>query len=110
MIFNPEEMSENMKQGEPSFLVFAQEQETQTYFERLLVRFTTVGAVTLAIIAIIPQILTAQFHISFALAGIFGGTGLLIVIGVAIDLIQKVEGPSHDQPKLQRTCSKSDRC
>jgi preprotein translocase subunit SecY len=58
----------------------------------LLVKITTFGALVLALIAVIPQFLTAQFQISFALAGIFGGTGLLIVVGVALDLIQKVEG------------------
>jgi len=92
MIFSPEEMSENMKQGGTFIPGIRPGAETQSYFERLLVRLTTVGAVSLAIIAIIPQILAAQIHISYALAGIFGGTGLLIVIGVAIDLIQKVEG------------------
>jgi preprotein translocase subunit SecY len=92
MIFNPEEMSENMKQGGTFIPGIRPGQETQSYFEGLLVRLTVVGSVVLAVIAIIPQILTFQFQISFALAGIFGGTGLLIVVGVALDLIQKVEG------------------
>jgi preprotein translocase subunit SecY len=92
MIFNPEEMSENMKQGGTFIPGIRPGIETQSYFEKLLVRLTTVGAISLAIIAIIPQILMSQIQISYALAGIFGGTGLLIVIGVAIDLIQKVEG------------------
>ena len=74
MIFNPEEMSENMKTRWNLYSRYSSRLETQTYFEKLLVRLTTVGAVSLAIIAIIPQILTAQFQISFALAGIFGGT------------------------------------
>lgn len=92
MIFNPEEMSENMKQGGTFIPGIRPGVETQTYFENLLVKITTFGALVLAIIAVIPQFLTAQFQISFALAGIFGGTGLLIVVGVALDLIQKVEG------------------
>ncbi|MBF0198500.1 MAG: preprotein translocase subunit SecY [Planctomycetes bacterium] len=92
MIFNPEEMSENMKQGGTFIPGIRPGVETQHYFEKLLVRITTVGALILAVIAIIPQILANQFQISFALAGIFGGTGLLIVVGVALDLIQKVEG------------------
>lgn len=92
MIFNPEEMAENMKQGGTFIPGIRPGQETQSYFEGLLVRLTVVGAVVLAVIAIIPQVLTFQFQISFALAGIFGGTGLLIVVGVALDLIQKVEG------------------
>lgn len=97
MIFNPEEMSNNMKQAGTFIPGIRPGAETQAYFERLLVRITTFGATVLAIIAIIPQFLTAQFQISYALAGIFGGTGLLIVIGVAIDLIQKVEGHSYSR-------------
>ena len=92
MIFNPEEMAENMKQGGTFIPGIRPGLETQEYFEKLLVRLTTFGALTLALIAVIPQILNAQLHIDYALAGIFGGTGLLIVIGVALDLIQKVEG------------------
>jgi preprotein translocase subunit SecY len=92
MIFNPEEMAENMKQGGTFIPGIRPGIETQTYFENLLVKITTFGALVLALIAVIPQFLTAQFQISFALAGIFGGTGLLIVVGVALDLIQKVEG------------------
>jgi preprotein translocase subunit SecY len=92
MIFNPEEMAENMKQGGTFIPGIRPGLETQQYFETLLVRITTFGAIVLAIIAVIPQFLTAQFHISYQLAGIFGGTGLLIVVGVALDLIQKVEG------------------
>lgn len=97
MIFNPEEMSENMKQGGTFIPGIRPGQETQVYFELLLVRLTVIGSVVLAVIAIIPQILSFQFQISFALAGIFGGTGLLIVVGVALDLIQKVEGHLYSQ-------------
>ena len=92
MIFNPEEMAENMKQGGTFIPGIRPGLETQQYFESLLVRITTFGALVLAIISVIPQFLNAQFHISYQLAGIFGGTGLLIVVGVALDLIQKVEG------------------
>lgn len=97
MIFNPQEMAENMKQGGTFIPGIRPGVETQTYFELLLVRLTVIGAVVLAVIAIIPQILSFQFQISFALAGIFGGTGLLIVVGVALDLIQKVEGHLYSQ-------------
>lgn len=92
MIFNPQEMSENMKQGGTFVPGIRPGKETESYFEGLIIKLTVVGAVVLSIIAIIPQFLTSQFQINYAFAGIFGGTGLLIVVGVALDLIQKVEG------------------
>lgn len=92
MIFNPAEMSENMKQGGTFVPGIRPGAETARFFEVLILRITVVGAAVITIIAIIPQILTDNFNINVSLAGIFGGTGLLIVVGVALDLIQKVEG------------------
>lgn len=92
MIFNPVEMAENMKQGGTFIPGIRPGKETETYIEVILIRLTVVGSLVLSIIAIIPQILTANIAIDYSLAGIFGGTGLLIVVGVALDLIQKIEG------------------
>ncbi len=92
MVFNPSEMADNMKQGGTFIPGIRPGQETARFLETLLIRITVVGAVVLAVIAIVPHFLSASLHISYALAGIFGGTGLLIVVGVALDLIQKIEG------------------
>jgi preprotein translocase subunit SecY len=92
MIFNPVEMAENMKQGGTFIPGIRPGKETETHIEVILIRLTVVGSIILAVIAIIPQILVARIGLDFSLAGIFGGTGLLIVVGVALDLIQKIEG------------------
>ena len=53
-------------------------------------RITYVGAAFLAVIAIIPTLIQAEMNVDPRVAGFFGGTGLLIVISVALDLVQKV--------------------
>ena len=56
-----------------------------------MVRITYVGAGFLAIIAVIPSIVARQMQIPFFVASFLGGTGLLIVVSVGLDLIQRVE-------------------
>lgn len=92
IVFSPSEMADNMKQGGTFIPGIRPGQETMRFFEMLLTRITVVGATVLAVIAIIPQFLSQGMQINYDLAGIFGGTGLLIVVGVALDLIQKIEG------------------
>ncbi|MBF0243659.1 MAG: preprotein translocase subunit SecY [Planctomycetes bacterium] len=92
LVFNPQEMAENMKQGGTFIPGIRQGNETQKELNDILTSITVVGATMLAIIAIIPQFLSNSFQVNHQLAGMFGGTGLLIVVGVALDLIQKIEG------------------
>lgn len=54
-------------------------------------RITYVGAAFLAIIAIVPSIINSQFGVSVTVAAFYGGTGLLIAVSVAFDLIQKID-------------------
>ncbi len=53
-------------------------------------RVTFVGAAFLAVIAIIPNIISSKMEIPAQVASFYGGTGLLIVISVALDLVQKI--------------------
>ena len=53
-------------------------------------RITYVGAAFLAVIAIIPNIVSSELEIPQQVASFYGGTGLLIVISVALDLVQKI--------------------
>jgi len=59
--------------------------KTAEYLDNILTRITLPGSIALAIVAIIPYILVRIFHISFGYASFFGGTGLLIIVGVALD-------------------------
>ena len=65
--------------------------ETADFLEKVMIRITYVGAAFLAIIAIVPTIVTSQFGVSFSVASFYGGTGLLIAVSVAFDLIQKID-------------------
>jgi preprotein translocase subunit SecY len=56
-----------------------------------MVRITYVGAGFLAVVAIVPTIVSNTMHIPPLVASFFGGTGLLIVVSVAFDLVQKID-------------------
>ncbi len=64
---------------------------TAEYLETVISRITYVGAGALALIAIIPTIVSQQLAIPFFVAQFLGGTGLLIVVSVALDLVQRIE-------------------
>ena len=63
---------------------------TADYLEKVLMRITYVGAAFLAIIAIIPSIVSGELQVDFRIATFYGGTSLLIVISVCLDLVQKI--------------------
>jgi preprotein translocase subunit SecY len=90
VMFNPKEVSENLKDSGSFIPGYRPGKSTADYLERVLLRVTFVGAAFLAIIAIIPSILQVELEVDYRVAGFFGGTGLLIVISVALDLVQKI--------------------
>jgi preprotein translocase subunit SecY len=64
---------------------------TADYLERVMMRITYVGAAFLCVIAVIPTVITAYLGIPYQVAAFLGGTGLLIVISVALDMVQRIE-------------------
>jgi len=64
---------------------------TAEYLETVMERITYVGAGFLAVIAIIPELVTVQMGVPFYVSSFLGGTGLLIVVAVGLDLIQRIE-------------------
>ncbi len=90
VMFNPKEVSENLKDSGSFIQGYRPGKPTADHLERVLMRVTFVGATFLAIIAIIPSILGFEMGINQNVAAFFGGTGLLIVISVALDLVQKI--------------------
>ena len=56
-----------------------------------MVRITYVGAAFLALVAVIPTVIQGFLNIDFVIASFFGGTGLLIVVSVGLDLVQKID-------------------
>ena len=88
--FNPKEVAENLKDMGSFIPGYRPGRSTADYLERVLMRITYVGAAFLAVIAIIPTIVSTELGIPPDIAAFYGGTGLLIVISVALDLVQKI--------------------
>ena len=89
--FNPVEVSENLKRNGGSIPGVRLGRETSDMLDHVLVRITTAGALFLAIIAILPGVVYAYARIPFDIANFFGGTGLLIVVGVLLETAKKIE-------------------
>ena len=91
IMFNPKEMSQNLQDSGAFIPGYRPGKRTADYLEKVMVRITYVGASFLAVVAIVPTIITSQFGVSFSVAAFYGGTGLLIAVSVAFDLIQKID-------------------
>jgi preprotein translocase subunit SecY len=85
--FNPEEIAENIKKSGGFIPGIRPGKPTETYITRTLNRLTIVGAIFLAIIASIPNIVFALSSLGIR----FGGTSLLILVGVALETMKQVE-------------------
>jgi preprotein translocase subunit SecY len=89
--FNPKDMADNLKDYGSFIPGYRPGPKTAHYLEQVMVRITYVGAAFLALVAIIPTIIATQMGIDFLVASFFGGTGLLIVVSVALDLVNKID-------------------
>jgi preprotein translocase subunit SecY len=88
--FNPKDMANNLKDYGSFIPGYRPGKRTADYLERVIMRITYVGAAFLAIVAIIPSIISTALEVNYTVASFYGGTGLLIVISVALDLVQKI--------------------
>jgi preprotein translocase subunit SecY len=89
--FNPKEMADNLKEFGTFIPGYRPGRRTAEYLEKVMVRITYVGAAFLAIVAIVPTIVSSWLHVPYNIASFYGGTGLLIAVSVAFDLIQKID-------------------
>ena len=87
VILNPVDLADNMKKNSGFIPGVRPGKKTAEYIDRVLTRVTLPGAVFLAIIAILPDLMITMLKVPFY----FGGTGLLIVVGVALDTLQQIE-------------------
>ncbi|CAK8713365.1 Protein translocase subunit SecY [Candidatus Electronema aureum] len=85
--FNPDEVAENLKKNGGFIPGIRPGKKSAEFIDKVLIRLTVVGAVYLAAVCVLPTILVSKFNVPFH----FGGTALLIVVGVAIDTISKVQ-------------------
>lgn len=89
--FNPKDMADNLKHSGTFIPGYRPGKSTADYLERVMVRITYVGAGFLALVAVIPTMISSSLGVSFMVASFYGGTGLLIAVSVAFDLVQKID-------------------
>jgi preprotein translocase subunit SecY len=87
IVLNPVDLAENMKKYGGFIPGIRQGKPTANYIDRILTRITLPGAIYLAAIAVLPDLLIRRGGVPFY----FGGTSLLIVVGVALDTLQQIE-------------------
>ncbi|MBI2871536.1 MAG: preprotein translocase subunit SecY [Candidatus Omnitrophica bacterium] len=91
IIFNPVEVADNMKKYGGFVPGIRPGKPTAAFFDFVMTRITLAGAIFLAFIAILPTYVASGFRIDFLVASFFGGTGLLIIVGVMLDTMKQVE-------------------
>jgi preprotein translocase subunit SecY len=87
IIFNPMDIADNLKKFGGFIPGIRPGKRTAEYIDRILVRITFGGAIYVSAICVLPSILITRFNVPFY----FGGTSLLIVVGVALDTIAQIE-------------------
>lgn len=85
--FNPTDLSENMKKYGGFIPGIRPGQPTAEFIDRTLTRITIWGALAVCAIAVFPELITRKLHIPIY----FGGTSLLIIVGVALDTMKQIE-------------------
>ena len=91
MQVNPEKIAENLGKSGAYIPSVRPGKETENYVNRVLSRLTTLGSVALALVAVLPHLMPliwSEMNTSMAL----GGTGMIIVVGVAIETVRQIQG------------------
>ena len=91
VVFSPEDMARQLRDSGSFIPGLRPGPRTAEYLETVVERITYVGAGFLAVIAVIPTIVSTQMNIPFFVSSFLGGTGLLIVVSVGLDLVQRIE-------------------
>ncbi|MBW2470477.1 MAG: preprotein translocase subunit SecY [Deltaproteobacteria bacterium] len=85
--FNPVDVAENLKKHGGFIPGIRPGKKTADFIDKALTRLTVIGAIYVSVICVMPTVLISKFNVPFY----FGGTALLIVVGVAIDTISQIE-------------------
>ncbi len=89
--FRPDQIASDMKKNGAFIPGVRQGKHTQEYLEETMGRITLIGAVLLAILAVLPQIIGRLMNVSQTISYFFGGTSLLILVGVVLDTMKQIE-------------------
>jgi preprotein translocase subunit SecY len=90
-VFNPVQIADDLKKAGGYVPGIRPGTPTAEFLDRTMTRITLAGSIFLTIIAVIPTIMARQFNIPWIVASFFGGTSLLIVVGVMLDTMRQVE-------------------
>mgnify|MGYP001169621593 CR=1 FL=1 len=91
IVMDPNQLADNMKKQGGFIPGIRPGQRTAQYIDGIMTRITLPGSIALAAVAIFPFFVIQQFNVHPSFAQFFGGTGLLIIVGVALDTLQQVE-------------------
>ena len=89
--FNPIDISDNMKKYGGFVPGIRPGRQTAEHLDFIMTRITFPGAIFLAIIAVLPSLISGWLKIPYLVASFFGGTGLLIIVGVMLDTMKQIE-------------------
>jgi preprotein translocase subunit SecY len=89
--FNPTDMAKNLQEHGSFIPGIRPGHRTAEYLERVMTRITLPGAASLALIAVVPGMMMRGLSVHYLVAEFFGGTSILIAVGVALDFVKKVE-------------------
>jgi preprotein translocase subunit SecY len=89
--FNPLQIADDLKRNGGYVPGIRPGKPTAEFLDSTMTRITLAGALFLLVIAVLPTILAQQFSVPWLVASFFGGTSLLIVVGVALDTMRQVE-------------------
>lgn len=91
IVFNPVDLADNLKKYGAVIPQRPPGKKTAEHIDKILTRITLPGSIFLALIAIMPFFIVRFGKVNYDFASFFGGTGLLIIVGVALDTLQQVE-------------------
>lgn len=89
--FRPDQIASDMKKNGAFIPGVRQGKHTQEYLEETMNRITLIGALLLALLAVLPQIIGRLMHVAPSISYFFGGTSLLILVGVVLDTMKQIE-------------------
>lgn len=91
LMVNPQQYAEYLKRQNAFIPGIKPGKATADFIDAVTTRITLPGSVFLGLIAILPAVVTAMFNVNAAFAAFFGGTSLLIIVGVVLDTLQQIE-------------------
>lgn len=89
--FNPKDLAENLQRYGSTIPGYSQGKRTEQYITYIIERVTLAGGIMLAVVSVVPNVLYGAWKIDPTVTDFLGGTGLIIVVGVALDTVNQIE-------------------